>query len=218
MKVPDEWTFFDKDVAKSFDAHVREQLPWYDLLTGSVAHIARHYTPPHGLVYDIGASTGNIGCAIAPVLESRKAEFIAIENSPQMAELYEGPGELIIEDALSYEYEHFDLAVCFLVFMFFPPAARKAFIEKLKQKLNPGGAIIVVDKCEAASGYPATILWRLALANKVAAGVGAEEIIAKELSLGGVQRPLNPDILGDEAVEFFRLGEFAGWVIDRNSF
>ena len=41
------------------------------------------------------------------------------------------------------------------------------------------------------------------------------EIIAKEISLGGVQRPLSRDVLTDlGAVEWFRYGDFAGWVIE----
>ncbi len=217
MKIPGEWTFRNHDVAESFDRHVREQLPWYDLLTGAVAHIARHYIPAGGLVYDIGASTGNIGRAIEPVLESRSAELIAIENSAQMAGLYEGPGMILIGDALECDYREFDLAICFLVMMFFPPSTRREFVRRLKDKLRPGGAIIVVDKCEAVSGYPATVLWRLALSNKIAAGVDADEIVAKELSLGGVQRPVNPSIFGPDAIEFFRFGEFAGWLIENNT-
>ncbi len=217
MRIPDEWTFSNEDVAGAFDQHVREQLPWYDLLTTAVAHIARHYIPSNGLVYDIGASTGNIGTAIEPVLKNRNAEFIAIENSPQMVEQYHGPGSVVLGDALEYQYKEFDLAICFLVIMFFPPAKRKQFIDTLKSRLRPGGAIIIVDKCEASAGYPATVLWRLALSNKVSAGVSAEEIVAKELSLGGVQRPIDPSILGKEAIEYFRFGEFAGWLIDYNS-
>lgn len=217
MRIPEEWTFSNEEVAKSFDQHVREQLPWYDLLTAAVTHIARHYIPVGGLVYDIGASTGNIGLALKPILESRNADLIALENSHNMVEQYRGPGQIIHCDALEHEYEQFDLAVCFLVIMFFPPAKRREFIDRLKTRLRPGGAIIIVDKCEAVSGYPATVLWRLALANKVAAGVKAEEIVAKELSLSGVQRPIDPHVLGKEAIEYFRFGEFAAWLLDYNT-
>jgi len=217
MQIPQEWTFANEDVAKGFDHHVREQLPWYDLLTSAVAYIGRHYIPQNGLVYDIGASTGNIGRALQTTLDSRNAELIAIEESAEMAALYDGPGSLAITDALSFPYQPFDVAICFLIFMFFPPNMRETFLDRLKENLRPGGVIIVVDKCEAVQGYPATILSRIALSHKIAAGVRPEEIIEKELSLSGVQRPLDPSILGDEAVPFFRFGEFAGWILDYNN-
>ena len=31
MEIPKEWTFENASVAQSFNQHVREQLPWYDL-------------------------------------------------------------------------------------------------------------------------------------------------------------------------------------------
>jgi malate dehydrogenase (oxaloacetate-decarboxylating)(NADP+) len=43
VKIPTDWTFRNADVAKGFDRHVREQLPWYGIATGAVAHIARHF-------------------------------------------------------------------------------------------------------------------------------------------------------------------------------
>lgn len=213
--IPTNWTFKDDAIAAGFERHVREQLPWYDLATGAVAHVARHYIPEGGTVYDLGASTGNIGRALAPTLDARHAKLIPIEASQEMAERYTGPqrGRMIVGDIREVAYEPFDLAVAFLTLMFLPVSSRPALLRKLVEKRRPGGAIVILDKTEAARGYAATVVWRLALAGKVAAGVPPEEIIAKELSLGGVQRPLDPAVLGPEALEFFRFGEFAGWLI-----
>lgn len=66
-----DWTF--QGFAPEFDAHVREQLPWYGMATESVALIARHYIPRRGLVYDLGASTGNVGRVLASTLHEREA-------------------------------------------------------------------------------------------------------------------------------------------------
>jgi tRNA (cmo5U34)-methyltransferase len=214
MDIPTEWTFETSDIAKSFDRHVREQLPWYELVTGAIAHIGRHYIPRYGLVYDIGAATGNIGRALAPTLTQRQATLVAIENSREMAQLYRGPGEIVVEDAVRFEYKPFDLAICFLVLMFLSVRERATLLDELRRQVRPGGAIIVFDKVEAASGYRATILWRLALAGKVAQGAAPADIIAKELSLGGVQRPLADHELGSDALEWFRFGDFVGWLID----
>lgn len=210
-----EWTFENASVASGFDQHVREQLPWYELVTGAVAHIARHYIPKGGLVYDIGASTGNIGRALKETLSARKAQLIGIEASAEMCAKYDAPGELVQIDALDYRFQPYDLAICYLVLMFMPVEKRPAFIDMLKSLIKPGGALLIVDKCEAASGYEATVFWRLTLAGKVAAGTDAQSIIAKELSLGGVQRPLDPAMLGDEASLWFRFGDFAGWLITK---
>ncbi|MDX2095611.1 MAG: class I SAM-dependent methyltransferase [Alphaproteobacteria bacterium] len=210
-----EWTFENAQVASGFDSHVREQLPWYELVTGAVAHIARHFIPKGGLVYDIGASTGNIGRALEETLKARKAQLIGIEASAEMCAKYDAPGELVQIDALDYRFQPYDLAICYLVLMFMPVEKRPAFIASLKSLIKPGGALLIVDKCEASSGYEATVFWRLTLAGKVAAGADARNIIAKELSLGGVQRPLDPAMLGDDATLWFRFGDFAGWLITK---
>lgn len=214
--IPNNWTFETNAVVRGFDRHVREQLPWYDLVTGAVAHLARHYLPEDGVVYDLGAATGNIERALAPLLTDRRARLIAIDRSQAMADAYQGGGEyLCLDVATLEEFEPFDVAVLFLVVMFIPPAARLRLFRRLHAALRPGGAVILVDKVEAPAGYLGTVLHRLTLAGKVANGVPPEEIIAKELSLAGVQRPLAPaQVLQawPDAVEFFRFGEFAGWL------
>lgn len=214
--IPAHWTFRDDGVAAGFDRHVEEQLPWYRQATGAMAHVARHYIPESGLIYDIGASTGNVGRALAPTLEARRATLIPIEAAQEMAARYDGPQpeNMLVKDAREIEWRDYDLAVCFLTLMFVPVADRPALIGRLRARCRPGGALLVFDKAEPGNGYAATVLWRLALAGKVATGVPADEIVAKELSLGGVQRPLDPKVLGPGAVEFFRFGDFAGWLVE----
>jgi tRNA (cmo5U34)-methyltransferase len=214
--IPQEWTFDSLTVADNFERHVREQLPWYGLATNAIAHVARHYIPQGGLIYDLGAATGNIGRALEETIDARRAELISIEASEEMAQRYTGPQRenLAIDNVVGFAYRHFDLAVAFLTIMFVPITERPLLIEALRDKCRPGGAIIIFDKTEAIGGYAGTVLWRLALAGKLASGVSAEDIVAKELSLGGVQRPIRPELLGDDAIEFFRFGEFAGWLIE----
>lgn len=216
MKIPNEWTFKSKEVADGFNRHVREQLPWYDLTTGIIAHIARHYIPAGGVVYDVGASTGNIGRAIQDTLTQRNATFYAIDNAQEMADIYQGPGEFVISDAMEYEFKNFDFAVAFLAVMFFPVAKRKQWISNMVSKINPGGALIIFDKCSPGSGYSSSVISRLTLAGKVSQGVSADEIIKKELSLAGIQRPIDwKNIIPAKAIEVFRFGDFCGWLIEK---
>lgn len=214
LEIPENWTFQSNNIAENFDGHVREQLPWYDMVTRAIAHIARHYIPTNGVVYDIGASTGNIGTAIGPTIESRGAKLVAIDNSEEMAQHYRGPGSIAICDAMDYPYEEFDFAIAFLVVMFLPVAQRKAWLHSMQAKIKPGGALVVVDKCLPSSGYTSVILSRLALSSKLDAGVSGDDIVKKELSLAGYQRPINDkSLLPTRSIEFFRFGDFAGWII-----
>ena len=216
IAIPENWTFKDKSVAAGFDRHVREQLPWYDLATGIVQQIARHYIPEKGVVIDVGASTGNIGRAIEPTLTARCARMIAVDNSPDMGSLYLGPGECVVCDARAFDYAGAspDMIVAFLVLMFVPVADRKALIYKMRSALRPGGAVVVFDKMAAGPGHVGSVAYRLTLAAKYEAGATPEEIIRKELSLAGAQRPMEPAEL-DGFSPVFRFGDFAGFIYEK---
>ena len=110
------------------------QLPWYDLATGAVAHVARHYLGEGGTVYDLGCATGNIGRALAPTLEARKAKLIPVEASLEMAAGYNGPQGQNMVVARAEEIEAFepcDVAVLFLTMMFIAPRERLRLWERL---------------------------------------------------------------------------------------
>jgi tRNA (cmo5U34)-methyltransferase len=216
FEVPDEWTFKSEHVAKHFDAHVREQLPWYEMATGIVAHVARQYLPLHGRAVDVGASTGNIGRALADTIRARGVDFIPIDSAPQMEAVYLGPGELRIIDAVDFDFEDEppDLVVAFLALMFVPVAERRNLVERIKRAIRPGGAFVVFDKMEPRPGYLGVVTYRLTLAAKHEQGATAEDVIAKELSLAGLQRPMCESEL-DGFVEVFRFGDFTGWVYER---
>lgn len=215
MQIPENWSFDNAEVAAGFDKHVREQLPWYDIVTDSIVHIARHYIPQGGLIYDIGCSTGNISNALSDVITARNASIVGIENSKKMVEQFKGKGTVEHADAVDFEYKPFDVAILYLTMMFIPVSFRTKLLATLAQQMRAGGAIIIVDKVLPQRGYTSIVLSRMALAQKVSANVPAKEILSKELSLSGVQRPIDPAMLGANAVEFFRLGDFAGWIIEK---
>lgn len=217
LGIPAEWTFRSRDVARRFDSHVREQLPWYELATGIVAHVARSYVPEKGFVIDVGCSTGNVGRALWRTLEARKANLLGIDSSPDMLDVYEGPGAFAVMDARDCDFagKQPDLIVCFLALQFVPVKDRVWLIRKMKDSLRPGGALIVFDKMVPRPGYVGTVSYRLTLAAKNEAGASPAEIIAKELSILGVQRPLFDAEL-DGFVEFFRFGDFAGFVYEKS--
>lgn len=218
MNIPGEWTFDSHSVANAFDQHVREQLPWYDLVTSAIAQIGRHYIGEGGRVYDIGASTGNIGRALASTLDQRGANLIAIEAVDTMAKKYDGPGLVWVARAETFDYEPFDFAVAMLALMFMRPSDVPTLIETLAAKIRPGGGLVIVERTLPPSGYLSIVTSRLTLAAKSAMGASGDDIVAKELSLAGIQRPIDPAMLAKfGAVEWFRFGDFAGYVIEAAS-
>lgn len=224
LVIPENWTFKNANVAGNFDAHVREQLPWYDLATRAVVHLGRHYVTPGGLVYDIGASTGNITLALQKAMPERRAKIVAIEESAEMYHIlnqrvsaHNDTSFISLQNvnAIDYDYQQYDFAVAFLTLMFFPVATRRDWVNKMTSKMKPGGALVIVDKIVTPPGYVGTALRRMAMSWKIEAGVPAQQVVEKELSLAGYQRPINPHILDTNARVFFTLGEFVGWIIER---
>jgi tRNA (cmo5U34)-methyltransferase len=186
------------------------------MLTRAVAHIGRHYITEGGIVYDIGAGLGNISIALADVIEARNAKMISIEASAEMIKKFRGSGEILHSDARQVHFQDVDLIVCFLVCMFFPPEDVWRFLHRAKEGLHKGGALIVLEKLENRGGYLGSVFYRMTLAEKLYSGADPKRILEKELSLAGVQRPLDEKIFRElDAVEFFRFGDFAGYVVER---
>lgn len=216
MQIPESWTFESEAVAQNFDMHVREQLPWYDHLTALVAVLAKHYLPERAVAYDIGASTGNLGAALADVIADRHVEWTGIDSAEAMRACYRGPGRLVVADALDFAFKPFDLAVCFLSMMFMPADRRRGWFLRMLARMKTGGAFIVIDRQQPEGGSVSTAMSRAVWKLKAEAGAGAGAILRKELSLCGVQRPLPRNFFdGIDAREFFRFGDFAGWIIEK---
>jgi tRNA (cmo5U34)-methyltransferase len=214
-----DWSF--EGFANDFDSHVREQLPWYELVTESVAYIARNYLPTYGLIYDIGCSTGNMSKALFPLIDERMGTILALDNDDSMVKAYQhniirNRVGVLQARAEEFDYEEFDVAIVFLTAMFLSVDTQAVFIDKLYDQLKVGGAIIIVDKTCEDEGYFSTVMKRLTMYWKLKNGAHAEDIINKELSLSGVQRPIDSDLLRMfGAKQFFQLGEFKGWVIEK---
>ena len=214
-----DWSF--DGFASEFDSHVREQLPWYELVTESVAYIARNYLPNNGLVYDIGCSIGNVSKALLPLIEERKATIHAMDNEFSMIDAYRTNVVSnrvlpLFADASIHVYNKFDVAIVMLTAMFLPVKNQQKFLQNLYDQMNEGGAIIIVDKVCDDNGYFSTVMKRLTMYWKLKNGANPKDIINKELSLSGVQRPLDADLLRCfGAKQFFQLGEFKGWVIEK---
>jgi len=207
------WTFEDSKLANNFGSHVRGQLPWYDLATGLVRCIAENYLPQNGVFYDLGASDGNITRACSELIESRKVEAISLESSAAMCNTWAGRGKILDEDVLGHEFKPFDLCVSFLTLMFVAPSKRFELWTKLISLCNDGGAVVLVDKFSGSGGYADTVLRRMTLRQKLSAGETEKDILDKELSLSGIQRPLDSRFAIGE--QFFQIGEFRGYIISK---
>lgn len=213
------WTFDTPEIADKFDSHVREQLPWYDMVTDAVVYIVRNYLTEKGRVVDVGASTGNMIDKLMPLLLERKATAVAIEKSPSMIDVLHQRFEnhhnvtVVQGDITRADLQPSQVYIVFLTMMFIPVHERRRVIAKLKANLIEGGVLILVDKVADHGGYFSTVLKRLGMHWKLQQGAELGEVTTKEMSLAGVQIPFDTSWI-PEAKEFFRMGEFVGWVVE----
>lgn len=215
-----QWTFDDPETVIKFNNHIRSHLPWYDMMHDTVAHLIKNYLPKGGTVVDFGASTGNLVAKILPLIKERSAQVEAIDSSYEMMNYMDlrfseevNAGHVKVSSYSNISKP--DIYVACLTLSFINPINRdKAFKDMVDAAKR---AVIIVDKVETRSEYLSAVLRRLTTQMKLDAGVSAEEILEKDLSLSGVQIPVNPyELLAMyDAKPFFRVGEFAGWIIEK---
>jgi tRNA (cmo5U34)-methyltransferase len=220
------WTFETQEIAEGFDDHVREQLPWYDMVTDAVVYIASNYMAKNCIITEVGSSTGNLTKALLPIFNEREGfSYQAIEISKEMCKVFNKNikhplvtcHEVDILEITNGDMDDLDrsnVTILFLTLMFIPVDEREDLIKMLISNSIKGGCIIVVDKVLDHGGYFATVLKRLTMHFKLQQGAKPEDVLTKEMSLAGVQIPIDPAMLGTNAKQFFRMGEFAGWVIE----
>jgi tRNA (cmo5U34)-methyltransferase len=181
------------DVAGSFDEHIQGQLFWHrDFITRFLPEIASYYMEAHSVVYDFGASTGNVELALKGKCVERSVDFRPVEKCPKMAEAYKGDrSRLVVDDFLRVELEEFSFATSILALTFVHPSNRPAFIARLKAKCKLGGAFVFLEKMTNYGGYIGTALNRVIWSNKLSQGESLDMVVNKELSLSGVQFPLS---------------------------
>jgi tRNA (cmo5U34)-methyltransferase len=190
------------------------------MVTDAVCYIVRNYLTDDNTVVDVGASTGNMIDKLMPLLLERKAYAVALEKSPTMVDVLKRRFEnhhnvtILHEDVRCCSTEQAQVYVVFLTMMFIPVHERKRVIDRLRANLLKGGVLVVVDKVCDHGGYFATVLKRLGMHWKIQQGASLGDVTTKEMSLAGVQIPFDPSMLGADAKQFFRMGEFAGWVVE----
>jgi len=210
-----DWTFETKEIAKGFSKHVNQHLPWYPLATNLIKCIVENYIPTSGVLLDIGASRGNITKSLEDLIWHRGVDAKSFEISKEMVEQFEGVGSISTIDAEEID-DRFDVAICYLTLMFNSVSKRERILDRLRSLINRGGCIIIVEKFEIEEGgYSSTVQRRMTMRQKLDHGVSAEEIVDKELSLSGVQRPLKIEEIEEfSSSEFFRVGEFRGFILE----
>ena len=104
--------FSFSEIADEFDDHINSQLFWHlDFLNHFLPEIASVFMQTGSVVYDFGASTGNVEMALKEKINERNVEFVAIEKCKEMINNYKGDkSNVFMNDFLKTKLKSFSFA------------------------------------------------------------------------------------------------------------
>jgi len=95
------------------------------------------------------------------------------------------------DDILHLEMEPADLIVCYYTIQFIRPSLRQNVIDKIYERLQWGGALLLFEKVRGADARFQDILTTLYQEYKLKQVYSAEDILSKNRSLKGVLEPFS---------------------------
>jgi tRNA (cmo5U34)-methyltransferase len=146
---------FGANVANVFDDMVNRSVPYYGEMQRMMAELAADHAQEGSDVYDLGCSTGTTMIGMDTMVNPN-IRFIGIDDSEEM--LAKCKSKLIeIGFSRNYELRWADLnqgvkiqnasvVVLCLTLQFVRPIYREQLIKNIYDGLNPGGALILIEK------------------------------------------------------------------------
>lgn len=193
------WKFNGK-LVDSFDAHISRSVPLYKEGHDLICDMSDFFIKSNSLCYEIGCSTGTLTLELAAHHKNKpEAHFIGVDIEEDMirkscSKLNQTKGlnvSFLAEDVTLLEMDQADLIVCYYTVQFIKTSVRQKLIDKLYDRLNWGGALLLFEKVRGADARFQDILSALYNDYKLREGYSADEIIAKSRSLKGVLEPFS---------------------------
>lgn len=191
------WSF-SGEVAKNFDAHVSKSVPLYHEGHQLVCELSDFFLKPGSRCYEIGCSTGALTTKLAEHTAGKAdVQFVGVDVEPDMIEIAKERAKahpnvrFVVDDALQMDMESCDLIVCYYTVQFVRPSERQQLIDKLYQKLQWGGALIMFEKVRGADARFQDMFTRMYDDYKLSQGYTPDEIVSKARSLKGVLEPFS---------------------------
>ncbi|MFT7267739.1 MAG: tRNA (cmo5U34)-methyltransferase, partial [Porticoccus sp.] len=183
-----------------FDDHISKSVPLYEEGHDLICDMSDFFIKPDSLCYEVGCSTGTLTLKLG--LHNQKklgARFIGIDIEKDMIKKANDKAAKIkglnvsftAADVIELEMDNADLIVCYYTVQFINTSVRQKLIDKLYDRLNWGGALLLFEKVRGADARFQDILSALYNDYKIRQGYSADEIIAKSRSLKGVLEPFS---------------------------
>lgn len=193
------WSF-EGDVADTFVQHVRLSVPYYDAGHDLVCALSDYFCHDDSVCYEMGVSTGQLLRKLAEHHAHKPSiRWVGIDPVENMiAKAREHcaglpNAELTVGDALTHEFDKADLFVSYYCIQFVHPRQRQDLFNRIYERLNWGGALIMFEKVRAPDARFQDIMVSLYNDYKAQHGFSPEEILNKTASLKGVLEPFSTE-------------------------
>lgn len=146
---------FGANVASVFDDMVNRSVPYYGEMQRMMAELAADHAREGSDVYDLGCSTGTTMVGMN-TLVNPGIRFVGIDDSAEMLDKcrskltelgFTRPFDLRCADLnQGVQIENASVVVLCLTLQFVRPIYRERLIKDIYKGLNPGGALILIEK------------------------------------------------------------------------
>lgn len=146
---------FGANVAKVFDDMVSRSVPYYGEMQRMVAELAADHAKEGSSIYDLGCSTGTTMIGMNTMVDNN-IRFVGIDDSQEMLDKcksklqemgFTRPYDLHCGDLTqNLKIENASVVVLCLTLQFVRPIYREKLLRDIFAGINPGGALILVEK------------------------------------------------------------------------
>lgn len=191
---------FSGDTVREFDNHVQKSVPLYNEGHTLICDLSDFFVKEDSTIYEFGCSTGTLIFKIAEHNKVKSnAKFIGIDIEEDMISFAQQKKQslkslnvdFISDSILNVDLEKSDMIVCYYTMQFIRPSDRQNIIDKIFERLNWGGALIMFEKTRGCDARFQDILTALYTDFKLRNGYTPDDIVAKSLSLRGVMEPFS---------------------------
>ncbi|WP_437883254.1 carboxy-S-adenosyl-L-methionine synthase CmoA [Pseudomonas sp. LRF_L74] len=193
---------FNEDVVRVFPDMIKRSVPGYPTIVENIGVLAAEFAQANSALYDLGCSLGAVTQSLRRHVKADGCRVIAMDNSTAMVErcreylhaqdsMFQEllPVEVLEGDILNLAFQPASLVAMNFTLQFIPPQERLGLLQRIRQALLPGGALILSEKLRFEDDSQQALLTDLHIAFKRANGYSELEIAQKRSAIENVMKP-----------------------------
>lgn len=185
---------FNEEVTKTFDTHVRNSIPLYDVFHSNILELAKYYIRPNSDIIDIGTSTGHFISTVYNSKLDRNNKYIGVDIEPEMIkecrERYKDTEiSFVLADAKEVDYSSASVITAILTLQFMTYTERNKLLHVIHDNMKKGSVLFIVEKIKTDNTDLHDAYNDLYYDFKRSQGESDSDILDKNISLRGVMFP-----------------------------